>query len=74
MRTRLLIADEDEFLLGLEDRFFSAHGFEVETAASGVECFEKMRRFSPDVAIIDAAAPQVIERRDLHIGRRPAKS
>lgn len=57
MRTRLLIADGDELLLGLEDRFFSARGFEVETAASGVECFERMRRFPPDVAIIDAHLP-----------------
>ena len=53
MRTRLLIADEDELFLRLQNRFFAAHDFEVETAASGVECIEKMRRVPPDVAIID---------------------
>lgn len=57
MKTRLLIADSDESMLAIYDRYFSANGCLVETAAGGVECLDKLSRFLPDVMIVDMHLP-----------------
>lgn len=57
MKTRLLIADSDEALLPVYERYFSAHDCDVETAAGGVDCLDKLNRFQPDVVIVDRHLP-----------------
>lgn len=53
MKTRLLIADSDQSMLPLYERYFSANDCDVEIAAGGVECIDKLSRFQPDVVIVD---------------------
>lgn len=57
MKTRLLIADSDEALLPVYERYFAAHDCDVETAAGGVDCLDKLSRFRPDVMIVDRHLP-----------------
>ena len=56
-RIRVLIADPDEYLAGHYDEFLGKQGFEVDTAADGLNCLEKLRTFVPDVLVLEPAMP-----------------
>ena len=53
----VLIADTDEYLLGVYRTYLEQHGLTVATATSGVECMEKLRESMPDVLVIDPCVP-----------------
>jgi two-component system response regulator AtoC len=53
MKPKLLIADSDTDLCHVFQRFLTDLGYEVETAAEGLSCLEKMRRVRPDVLLLD---------------------
>lgn len=53
MEGRLLIADGDAELRDLYTRFFAHRGFDVETAADGVECLARLHEFRPCVVVVD---------------------
>jgi DNA-binding NtrC family response regulator len=53
----VLIADADQELRDLYRRFFSHHGWRVETASGGVDCLEHLRRDRPHVLILDWRLP-----------------
>lgn len=53
MTTGLLIAESDPELRGIYDRLSSVLGYNVETAADGVECWSKLRDRSPDALVLD---------------------
>lgn len=53
MTTGLLIAESDPELRGIYDRLSSMLGYDVETAADGVECWSKLRARSPDALVLD---------------------
>lgn len=50
---RILVGDGDQVIRDVYRRFFARHGYEVEVADGGVECLAKLRRFFPDVLILD---------------------
>jgi len=52
MAPTVLIADADT-LCDQYRRFFSYQGWHVQTSGDGLECLAELRRFSPDVLILD---------------------
>lgn len=57
MSVRVLIADPDEYLLGFYRQPLEQHGLEVVTAATALECIERLRDSAPDVLVMDPALP-----------------
>jgi len=57
MKPRLLIAESDGTLRNVYERLFSNLGYELETAAHGLECMEKLECFVPDILVIDWQMP-----------------
>jgi DNA-binding NtrC family response regulator len=53
MRPTLLIAESDAELRGVYRRLLSECGYDVETAADGLDCLEKLRRLTPAVCVLD---------------------
>jgi DNA-binding NtrC family response regulator len=53
MRPTLLIAESDAELRDAYRRLLAGHGFDVETAADGLDCLEKLRRLAPEVCVLD---------------------
>jgi DNA-binding response OmpR family regulator len=53
MRPTLLIAESDAELRDACRRFLTAGGYDVETAADGLDCLEKLRRLVPVVLVLD---------------------
>jgi len=57
MTNRLLIADADAEMSDLYRRFFSHHGYEVESAAGGLECLAKLHSRPNIYVILDLEIP-----------------
>jgi CheY-like chemotaxis protein len=51
------IADADGELCDLYRRFFRHHGWQVQTAAGGLECLAQLREGSPNLLILDSQLP-----------------
>jgi DNA-binding response OmpR family regulator len=51
------MADGDTILLSLYRAFLTAEEIDVRTAATGLECLEHLRRWRPDVLVLDAELP-----------------
>lgn len=57
-RQRVLIVDDDQFLINMYALKFSKRGFEVNMATKGEEALEKLRGgFDPDILILDVVMP-----------------
>ncbi|MDA1053898.1 MAG: response regulator [Planctomycetota bacterium] len=54
---RVLIADPDEQLRQRYCDFLRRDGLEVATAANGLECAAQLRRFRPDVLVLEPGLP-----------------
>ncbi|WP_022697956.1 response regulator transcription factor [Euryhalocaulis caribicus] len=54
---KILVADDDELLIGLLSHRLSVKGFEVLTAKTGVEALEAARAERPDLIVLDAMMP-----------------
>jgi hypothetical protein len=57
MNSRLLVAESDVSLCDIYRQFFSIQGFQVATAAHGLECLVKIREFMPDVLVLEWEIP-----------------
>jgi DNA-binding response OmpR family regulator len=58
-RKRILIVDDEEINLEFFDVMLSKLGFAVEKAENGLEALEKVRRFSPDLIVLDNIMPKM---------------
>jgi DNA-binding response OmpR family regulator len=58
MATKVLIADDDEFLLDMYALKFKESGFEVEVAKNGDEALEKVKETKPGVILLDIVMPK----------------
>ncbi|MDP9249375.1 MAG: response regulator [bacterium] len=59
-KKKILIVDDDNFLLDMYALKFSQNNFEVHTAGSGVTVLEKLRGgLCPDVMLIDIIMPEM---------------
>jgi len=54
---RVLIADPNEILRAVYREFLSWDGFRVATAADGLECLSRLRRFRPQVLVLEPELP-----------------
>jgi len=58
-RKKILIVDDEQINLEFFDVMLSKLGFLVEKAENGVEALEKVRRFFPDLIILDNIMPKM---------------
>ena len=57
-KNKILIVDDDSFLLDMYSMKFSQNGFEVQSAISGVQALKKMEDgFGPDIILLDIIMP-----------------
>jgi len=73
MAPTLHVADADRDLCDLYRRFFSYHGWQVRTSGGGLECLAQLRRFSPDLLILDEQFPWGGAERVLDVMRSEAR-
>jgi DNA-binding response OmpR family regulator len=57
MSARLLLVDDDRFLLDNVKRLLSAQGYEVRTASSAEDAFRKVAEEPPDLMVLDVGLP-----------------
>ncbi len=59
-KKKILIVDDDNFLLDMYALKFSQNNFEVYTASGGAQAIEKMKGgLSPDVMLMDVIMPEM---------------
>lgn len=59
-KRKILIVDDDSFLLDMYALKFSQNNFEVHTAISGVQAIEKLKGgLTPDVMLVDIIMPEM---------------
>ncbi len=56
---KILIVDDDKFLIDMYSRKFTESGFKIDVASSGTEALEKLenKTFEPDICLIDIIMP-----------------
>ncbi len=59
MTAKLLVIDDDPDIRDVLSAFLEAEGFEVITAADGLEGLELIRSENPDLIILDLMMPEV---------------
>ncbi len=58
LKKKILLVDDDTFLLDMYSIKFKEKGFEVHTAPSGEDVFEKLKEgFVPDIILLDIVMP-----------------
>ncbi len=57
MNGRILLVDDDRFLLENVSRLMSGQGFEVRTASDGAEALRAVDEFVPEIALLDVGLP-----------------
>ena len=59
-RRKILIVDDDTFLLDMYAFKFSQHNFEVHTASGGLQAIEKLKnKINPDIILMDIIMPDM---------------
>src|SRR3972149_5643960 len=56
-RGRIYLVDDDELILGMLSRILSREGYDIRTENSGVGIVENIRRWHPDVVLLDINLP-----------------
>ena len=56
---RVLVIDDDEFVLELLDEFLTDSGYDVSTAGSGEVAVERMKTKNTDIALVDFKLPGI---------------
>jgi len=59
IQKKILIVDDETINLDFFDVMFSKLGFSVEKAVDGVEALEKVKRFFPDLILLDNIMPRM---------------
>ena len=59
-KKKILIVDDDSFLLDMYALKFSQHSFEVHTAESGAQAIDKLKGgLKPDIILMDIIMPEM---------------
>lgn len=57
-KKKVLLIDDDQFLISMYSLKFDKYGFEIETASNGEDALEKLRNgYKPDILILDVVMP-----------------
>ncbi|MEK7560812.1 MAG: response regulator [Patescibacteria group bacterium] len=56
---KILIVDDDPFIVDMYVLKFKDQGFEVEIASDGKSGWEKVQKFAPDLILLDVVMPSV---------------
>lgn len=56
-KSKILIVDDDSFIIDMYVMKFQAEGFEVYTTTEGKEVVEKIKEFQPDIVLLDIVMP-----------------
>jgi len=56
---RILIVDDEPFILKSLSFVLTKEGFRIETATNGLEAMEKIRREKPDIVFLDIMMPKM---------------
>lgn len=59
MEKKILIVDDEVYILHILDFSLGAEGYEVITAADGEEAIEKAKTEKPDLVVLDIMMPKV---------------
>jgi DNA-binding NtrC family response regulator len=57
--TKILIVDDDTFILSSFSKVLSKRGYEVETSETGKQALEKLKQSHFDLALIDVCLPDM---------------
>jgi carbon storage regulator CsrA len=57
MRTCVLLVDPDEFLLSRYAEYLAKQGYEVFVSQNALDCLEKLRKYSPDIMVLEPMLP-----------------
>ena len=57
--TKILIVDDDPFILDMYVIKFKEQGFEIETATDGKMALEKIQTHNPDILLLDVVMPKM---------------
>jgi DNA-binding response OmpR family regulator len=56
---KILVVDDDAFILDMYVMKFKEQGFQVETATDGKIALEKIRTANPDIVLLDVVMPRM---------------
>jgi two-component system, OmpR family, alkaline phosphatase synthesis response regulator PhoP len=56
-KAKILIVEDDEFLLNIYETVFAKEGYEVQTAMNGEDGYQTAINFLPDVMLLDIMLP-----------------
>jgi len=56
---KILIVEDDAFLLKMYSKKFQVRGYEVDSATNGVDGIAKMQSFKPDIVLMDIMMPKL---------------
>ena len=59
MNKKILIVDDEVYILHILDFSLGAEGYEVITAADGEEAIERAKKEKPDLVVLDIMMPKV---------------
>ncbi len=59
MPTKILVADQSETVRGIAENLFRKKGFEVVSAADGIEALELVRTAGVDLAFLNSSLPEI---------------
>lgn len=59
IKRKVLIIDDDEFLLEMYTLKFQEHGFGVEVARNGKKALEVIPEYNPDIILLDIVMPSM---------------
>jgi DNA-binding response OmpR family regulator len=71
---RVLIIDDDQQQLAMLERLLRSEGFTVETSSSPIGVSNQVRRFGPNVVLIDVNIPALSGDKLVSVIRRNAES
>lgn len=57
--TKILIVDDDPFILDMYVIKFKEQGFQIDTATDGKMALEKIKTNSPDILLLDVVMPKM---------------
>jgi carbon storage regulator CsrA len=57
MRTRVLLVDPNEYLLSRYAEYLAEQGYEVFVSQNALDCLDKLRKYSPDIMVLEPVLP-----------------